>query len=89
VAEPPLSFTFDGRPLQARAGSSIAAGLIENGITSWRLSRRDRRPRGVFGGIGTCFDCLVAVGEEPAVRACITMLADGDEILTSATVARP
>ena len=84
-----LSFSFDGHPLRARAGSSIAAALLDNGITAWRLSRRDRRPRGVFCSIGTCFDCLVVVGDQPAARACVTGLAEGDEVSTSATAPRP
>ncbi len=84
-----LSFSFEGRPLRARAGSSIAAALLDNGINSWRLGRREGRPRGLFCGIGTCFDCLVVVGDQPAVRACVTVLAEGDEISTSDTAPRP
>jgi predicted molibdopterin-dependent oxidoreductase YjgC len=88
MAEARLRFCFDGRPLQARPGSSIAAALIENGIMTWRVGRGDGRRRGLFCGIGTCFDCLVVVGEGPAVRACVTTLAEGDEIATSVTPPR-
>lgn len=89
MGEARISFHFDGRPLEARPGSSIAAALLENRITAWRLGRRAGRPRGLFCGIGTCFDCLVAVGDDQAVRACVTRIAEGDEISTSVTAPRP
>lgn len=75
-----VHFTFDGRPLSAPEGSTIAAGLLANGIVSWRNTRRYGRPRGVFCGIGACYDCLVDVNSATAVRACMTRLAESDEV---------
>jgi predicted molibdopterin-dependent oxidoreductase YjgC len=81
-----LQFSFDGRPLRAAAGSTVAGALLSAGIRSWRTTRVLGQPRGVLCGIGTCFDCLVDVGDRRALRACVTALHDGDEVRTSASV---
>jgi predicted molibdopterin-dependent oxidoreductase YjgC len=79
-------FTFDGRPMEAPRGLTIGGALLVNGVRSWRLTRSGGQPRGVFCAIGVCFDCLVDVGEDCAVRACITPVTDGDVIRTSGSV---
>ena len=86
AARPCLSFFFDGRPMRASAGVTIAGALIENGVRAWRTTRVLGQPRGLLCGIGTCFDCLVDVGERQAVRACLTPLHEGDEVRTSASI---
>ncbi len=70
-------FTFDGTPIEFRPGQSIGAALIAAGIPSWRSTRIGGRPRGLFCGIGVCFDCLVAVDGTPNQRACRVIAADG------------
>jgi predicted molibdopterin-dependent oxidoreductase YjgC len=77
-----MSVTFDGEPLPSRAGQSIAAVLLAAGIRSWRTTRTNGRPRGLFCGIGACFDCLVTVNGEPSVRACLAEATPGDVITT-------
>ena len=34
-------------------------------------------PRGIFCGIGVCFDCLVVVDGVPNTRACMTWVRNG------------
>jgi predicted molibdopterin-dependent oxidoreductase YjgC len=80
-----VRFTFDGAPMSAPRGMTIGAALLANGVVSWRLTRTDGRPRGVFCGIGACFDCLVDVGGDRAVRACVVPVTEGDEVRTSAS----
>lgn len=74
--------TFDGRELPAQAGQSIAAVLWAAGILSWRVTRGTGAPRGVFCGIGQCFDCLVTVNGRPNQRACLIPAGPGDTITT-------
>jgi predicted molibdopterin-dependent oxidoreductase YjgC len=80
----PASFevTFDGRPLPARAGQTVAAVLLGNGVRSWRTTRHTGRPRGLFCGIGVCFDCLVTLNGTPNVRACLTVARPRDVVRT-------
>lgn len=66
-----MSFTFDGREIEFDDGQSIGAALTAAGIRSWRTTRNDGRPRGIFCGIGICFDCLVVVDGSPNERACL------------------
>ena len=69
--EAPETFVFDGRAVPFMAGQSIAAALVAYGVLSWRTTRHDAKPRGLFCGIGICFDCLVVVDGRPNRRACI------------------
>ena len=73
---------FDGRPLPVAPGQSIAAVLLAAGVRSWRTTRVADRPRGLFCGIGACFDCLVTVNGTPSVRACLTEARPGDVVGT-------
>ena len=73
---PDINLTLDGVPVTARPGQTVAAVLIEAGITSWRTTRNEGRPRGLFCGIGICFDCLVTADGVPNQRACLTPARD-------------
>lgn len=80
--DPPFVITFDGRPVTALPGQSIAAALWAAGILAWRTTRVNGRRRGVFCGIGQCFDCLATVNGEPNRRACLVPARPGDAIIT-------
>lgn len=79
---PAFTVTFDGRPVEALPGQTVAAVLWAAGVTSWRVTRGEGRPRGVFCGIGVCFDCLVSVNGRPNQRACLLPVRPGDAIAT-------
>lgn len=71
--------TFEGQPIEADAGASIAAALIGSGHQAWRTTREGKQ-RGLFCGIGVCFDCLVEVDGESGQRACMIPLAPGMDV---------
>jgi predicted molibdopterin-dependent oxidoreductase YjgC len=75
-----VNVSFDGRPLVAVPGQNIGAALVSKGITAWRSTRKEARPRGLFCGIGVCFDCLVTVDGEANQRACLVEVQEGMEI---------
>ncbi|MEV6651433.1 (2Fe-2S)-binding protein [Streptomyces sp. NPDC051219] len=77
---PPYEISFDGRPLTALPGQSVAAALWAAGILAWRTTRKGGAPRGAFCGIGSCFDCLVTVNGRPGRRACLVQARPGDEV---------
>ncbi|MEV0090900.1 (2Fe-2S)-binding protein [Streptomyces sp. NPDC050738] len=77
---PAYTVTFDGRPIRVLPGQTVAAALWSAGITSWRTTRRTGEARGVFCGIGVCFDCLVTVNGSPNQRACLRPAVSGDVI---------
>jgi len=71
-----VTITVDGDPLSAYMGETIAGALLAAGRKAWRRTLHGQ-PRGVFCGIGLCFDCLVTVNGTPNVRACVTPVAAG------------
>jgi aerobic-type carbon monoxide dehydrogenase small subunit (CoxS/CutS family) len=77
-----LTFTFDGQTIAAYEGETIAAALLAAGQRVFRRSSRGDEPRGLFCGMGVCFDCLVCVDGCPNVRACQTPVADGMRVET-------
>lgn len=77
-----MTFTFDGRSVPFVAGQTVGAALVAHGVVSWRTTRLAQRPRGIFCGIGVCFDCLITVAGEPNQRACLVP-ATVDLVVTS------
>lgn len=71
--------SFDGDPVECEAGASVAAALTASGRTAWRTTR-EGAPRGLFCGIGVCFDCIVEIDGESGQRACMIPLLEGMEI---------
>ncbi|GAB4280314.1 MAG: hypothetical protein Kow0092_35930 [Deferrisomatales bacterium] len=61
----------DGRPVPARAGQTVAGALVAAGIRTFRHGEKGE-PRGLFCGMGVCFECRVTVDGVPDVRACVT-----------------
>jgi hypothetical protein len=77
-----MTITVDGHPVQCREGQTIAAALIGAGEVAWRTTRRTGEQRGLFCGIGVCFDCLVTVNGDGPLRACLVAARPGDEVCT-------
>jgi predicted molibdopterin-dependent oxidoreductase YjgC len=76
---PQLTLTVDGLPVQAYTGETVAAALLADGPIELRTTAGGV-PRGVFCGMGVCFDCLVVVDGVPNTRACMTWVADGMDV---------
>ncbi|GAA2804388.1 (2Fe-2S)-binding protein [Saccharopolyspora taberi] len=77
----PVRISFDGDPVEGIDGQTIAGVLLGSGRQTWRTGVSGGA-RGVFCGIGVCFDCLVTVNEERDVRACRRRARDGDDVRT-------
>jgi predicted molibdopterin-dependent oxidoreductase YjgC len=75
--DPLLHLTFDGHEVTAHAGQTVGASLIDAGIRSWRTTRNHGEPRGIFCGIGICYDCLITVDGLANQRACLVRAANG------------
>jgi len=76
------AFSFDDRTIDFTDGQTVGAALIGAGIYSWRTTRRQGSPRGLFCGIGVCFDCLVSVDGVANQRACQLPAAAGMTVRT-------
>jgi glycine/D-amino acid oxidase-like deaminating enzyme len=74
-----ISFCFNGQPVEALDGETIGAALSAAGITTLRQTPSGA-PRGLFCGMGACFDCVVTVDRRIGQRACLTRAVDGMDI---------
>lgn len=82
AADTPLTVTLDGTSYRGTDGQTLAGVLLGAGCLSWRTSSVSGRSRGVFCGIGTCFDCIATVNDLRDVRLCQRRAVDGDRILS-------
>jgi D-hydroxyproline dehydrogenase subunit gamma len=78
----PLTISVDGVPVPGLVGQSLAGVILASGTLGFRRTSHDGRPRGVFCGIGVCYDCLVDVNGLRDVRACQRHAVDGDLVVT-------
>jgi sarcosine oxidase subunit alpha len=72
-----LTFLFEGRPVTAREGDTVAAALIANGVHVFGRSSKYHRPRGYRCGRGHCSSCAMRVDGLPGVRTCVTPVRAG------------
>lgn len=75
-----VTIYFEGQPIDAYEGETIAMALHAAGIRVLSHSGEKHRPRGLFCAIGKCSSCLVKVNGIPNVRSCITLVEDGMRI---------
>ena len=73
----PIAVVVDGQSVQAYPGETVATVLLALGRLVFRHTDRQHAPRGLFCGMGVCFDCLVTVDGQPNVRACVTPVKAG------------
>nr|WP_295828004.1 (2Fe-2S)-binding protein [uncultured Azospirillum sp.] len=82
TASQTVSFTIDGRPASARAGDSVAAALLANGITACRNTPVSGAARGPYCMMGVCFDCLVTIDGTGNRQGCQVRVAPGMAVET-------
>lgn len=84
-----VEFVVDGLTITAREGDTVAVALWDAGQKVLRRSRTGS-PRGMYCGIGHCFECRMAVvepnGAVTDVRSCVTPVIPG---MTMETLADP
>jgi sarcosine oxidase subunit alpha len=77
-----LNINVDGNPIEAYEGETVASALLSAGISTFRLSHIHKQPRGIYCGMGICYECLVTINGVHAQRACITPVTEGMRIET-------
>jgi aerobic-type carbon monoxide dehydrogenase small subunit (CoxS/CutS family) len=77
-----IEFTFDGESIGAITGQSVAAALLAANQRALRKTRFNNNERGVFCGIGVCFDCLVVIDGITNQRACLIEARPGMKVQT-------
>jgi aerobic-type carbon monoxide dehydrogenase small subunit (CoxS/CutS family) len=77
-----VTITVDGRRVESYLGESVAAAMIADTDDLTMRRTADGEPRGLFCGMGVCFECLVVVDGVPGARACMTWVREGLEVAT-------
>lgn len=75
-----ISFTFDGRRVQAFDGDTYGSALARARVDVISRSFKYHRPRGLLCCAGRCPNCMVTVDGVPNVRACVTRAVDGGTV---------
>ena len=73
---PRVDIILDGEPVEAYEGETVAAVLLARGEIATRTTPGGE-PRGIFCGMGVCFDCLMIIDGVPNTRACVTWVREG------------
>jgi len=77
---PEFTFEFEGEPLTAREGDTVAAALLANNHRSLRTTAVTGEPRGPFCMMGVCFECLVEIDGVANRQACMTEAQSGMKV---------
>ncbi|WP_228001923.1 (2Fe-2S)-binding protein [Nocardia australiensis] len=80
-ADRPLTIIVDGARVPGVRGQTLASVLLADGRSHWRTAPTGGS-RGVFCGIGICFDCVATVNGVPDIRLCRRPARDGDTVTT-------
>mgnify|MGYP003858936815 CR=1 FL=1 len=77
-----ITLTVDGVEIAAHLGQTLAAALLANGQRILRHTRRAGKPRGLYCAMGVCYDCVMTVNGNPGVRACMTKVEAGMQVVS-------
>jgi predicted molibdopterin-dependent oxidoreductase YjgC len=72
-----IEIEVDGEMLRAYQGETVAAALLAAGRQGLRRTPRRGDARGVYCGMGVCFDCVMTVNGVPNIRTCQTRVSAG------------
>jgi len=75
-----LTFYFNGTPMTAFRGETVAAALHANRVFTLSRSVRHHRPRGFFCAIGKCASCMMEVNGIPNVKTCLCPVEEGMQV---------
>jgi D-hydroxyproline dehydrogenase subunit gamma len=75
-----LVLYFEGRPITANPGDSVAAALLASDAGPFRSTPVSGAPRAPHCMMGVCFECLVEIDGVPNRQACLTQAAQGMQI---------
>ena len=75
-----VTFSWQGEQVTGHAGDTIASALFAAGVRVFSRSFKYHRRRGLLCCGGQCPNCLVAVDDTPAERACVTPIAEGMQV---------
>lgn len=77
---PRVTIHVNGRKTEAFQGETVHAALLAAGYRTLGTTRKHHEPRGMFCGMGICYECRVTVNGVPGQRSCMCLVEPGMEI---------
>jgi len=77
-----VPFTLDDKPMTARAGDSVAAALLANGVEHCRTTPISGSPRAPYCMMGVCFECLITIDGVGNKQGCLVPVRRGMVVQT-------
>jgi sarcosine oxidase subunit alpha len=75
-----VTIYVDNQMLEALEGETLAAALWANGFISLGRNPEAGSPRGMYCGIGHCYECRVTVDGIEDVRSCLVPVRHGMQV---------
>lgn len=75
-----LRFDFDGCPVEARVGQTVAQALLAANLPLCRRTPVSGAARGPYCLMGVCFDCLVTIDGQQNQQACLVAVRAGMQV---------
>ncbi len=75
-----MTIYFDGKPIPACEGDTVATALLAAGQYQLRTTSKSGSPRGPYCMMGVCFECVVKIGDRTLQQACLVPVEDGMQI---------
>lgn len=72
-----IVFLFEGEPVGAQEGDTIATALLAAGAGATRTTAVSGSARGAYCMMGVCFECLVEVDGTPNRQGCLVAVTEG------------
>ena len=69
------------RAVEALEGESLAAALWANGLMALGQNPGAGLPRGMYCGIGHCYECRVTLDGIEDIRSCLIPVRDGMQVI--------
>lgn len=74
-----VSFSFNDLVYTGMEGDTIGVALWANGVKTLRHSEKNNEPRGMYCGIGHCYECRIYRSDIGLVKACTTLIIEGEK----------
>lgn len=81
-----ISFSFNHKNYQAIEGDTIAIALWANGVKALRNSEKKNEPRGMYCGIGQCYECRIYHPKTGLLKACTTLVQEDEHYFSKQTL---
>ena len=75
-----FSIAVNGQSIRVRAGTTVAAAILQKGSTS-RTSVRGE-PRQPLCGMGICYECRAQIDGQPHQRTCQILCRPGMQVVS-------